>query len=582
MRFCKKSRFTDLEDEPVDRLLPPIRGYQDQPLVSLTEAIQPVSNYFDEIKNNVMIALRNSQNPADGLTQEESSSIHLYTMQFDEGPSLYELLNQSLRAENRQNLKPWFPYLRLFCTALNKLPSQSKRVWCGVHGVDLSVKYQKGTIFAWWGVTSCMNDMKALESSQLLGTQGQRTFFSIECINGKSVSEHSFFKTSEETILMPGSYFEVIDQLHSITELHIIGLKEVTTSMTLFTPAFTIWNEQKSSSVVDKPSASSSPTAVMVTPTTSTCNVLEKMTKGMIDFIVLLASLLTLTKDYMAQWAADYVYADEALIVPFPSLAIFDPDTNIWRIQITAWLYLPFESKKIKSYLSSLPTILSGKTEGNVEDSINQSNKKPYGLKSLKALVLNEANKYKSSEEKSVTDNYVDDDVNEDARQDFDKPKGKPDRLSLFFVGTPVKAAIKCIINDVEHLTKTSDENGLVEEQLELPHEEIQTISKIIHPESDDRQLDCEIRISESKTDVKQENFKAQKCTIYVLASHGVSIISDIDDTIKISKVLFIPSLLKNTFYDDFKPVNGMNELYQKWHKQKCQFHYVSASPWQL
>jgi phosphatidate phosphatase APP1 len=25
-----------------------------------------------------------------------------------------------------------------------------------------------------------------------------------------------------------------------------------------------------------------------------------------------------------------------------------------------------------------------------------------------------------------------------------------------------------------------------------------------------------------------------------------------------------------------------MSELYQKWSEQKCQFHYVSASPWQL
>ncbi|CAF3409392.1 unnamed protein product, partial [Rotaria sp. Silwood2] len=164
----------------------------------------------------------------------------------------------------------------------------------------------------------------------------------------------------------------------------------------------------------------------------------------------------------------------------------------------------------------------------------------------------------------------------------FDKAKEKPDRLSLFFVGTPAKAAIKCIIHDIEHLTKTSDEYGLVEEQLELPHEKIQIMSKVIHPDSDDRQLDCEIRACKSKTDTNSETLKMQKCTIYILASQGVSVISDIDDTIKISKVLCIPSLLKHRFYDDFKPVNGMNELYQKWHQQKCQFHYVSASPWQL
>ncbi|CAF1203588.1 unnamed protein product [Rotaria sordida] len=293
MQFGNKSRFTDLENEPVDHLLPPIRGYQGQTLISLVEAIQPVSSFFVEIKDNVMIALQNSQNPADGLTQDESASIHLYTMQFDRGPSLFELLNQSLRDENRQNLKLWFPYLKLFCTALYKLPSQSIRVWCGIRDVDLTAKYQKGTRFAWWGVNSCKTDMQALESDQFLGKQGQRTFFSIECINAKCVSAHSYFKNIEkEIILMPDSHFEVIDQLNPATGLYIIELKEITPSMTLVRPPFTIWNGEKSPSVVHKLSASSSTTPGMMTSIASAGSVLEKMTKGMIDFISLLFSCL--------------------------------------------------------------------------------------------------------------------------------------------------------------------------------------------------------------------------------------------------------------------------------------------------
>ncbi|CAF5217976.1 unnamed protein product, partial [Rotaria magnacalcarata] len=40
------TRFTDLNDEPVNHLLAPINGYQDKPLVSLTEAIEPVSSFL--------------------------------------------------------------------------------------------------------------------------------------------------------------------------------------------------------------------------------------------------------------------------------------------------------------------------------------------------------------------------------------------------------------------------------------------------------------------------------------------------------------------------------------------------------
>jgi len=90
-------------------------------------------------------------------------------------------------------------------------------------------------------------------------------------------------------------------------------------------------------------------------------------------YITALAS----AKDYVAQWSADHVYADEALIVPFPTLAIFDPDRNVWSIHIKAWLYLPFEGKKLKSYLPSLPSFLTGKTAEKTEESMNEDKELP-------------------------------------------------------------------------------------------------------------------------------------------------------------------------------------------------------------
>jgi phosphatidate phosphatase APP1 len=151
--------------------------------------------------------------------------------------------------------------------------------------------------------------------------------------------------------------------------------------------------------------------------------------------------------------------------------------------------------------------------------------------------------------------------------------------LGLFFVGNSVKVATKSIINGVEHLLQPPDESGFIEEQLELSDHEIKSLCSPIYSETNDQKFDYEIKINESKTDV---NYKSFKCTIYVLAPYGVSIISDIDDTIKITKVLSKPALLKHTFYSYFKPVDGMNELYQIWYTQNCQFHYVSSSPWQL
>jgi phosphatidate phosphatase APP1 len=67
-----------------------------------------------------------------------------------------------------------------------------------------------------------------------------------------------------------------------------------------------------------------------------------------------------------------------------------------------------------------------------------------------------------------------------------------------------------------------------------------------------------------------------------IIGAKGYSIISDIDDTIKISNVLNRDELVENTFTKKFKPVNGMSKFYKIFEKKGCAFHYVSGSPWQL
>lgn len=67
-----------------------------------------------------------------------------------------------------------------------------------------------------------------------------------------------------------------------------------------------------------------------------------------------------------------------------------------------------------------------------------------------------------------------------------------------------------------------------------------------------------------------------------LIGANGISVISDLDDTIKISEVASRRALLQNTFLREFRPVPEMAALYQEWEKKSAAFHYVSASPWQL
>lgn len=62
----------------------------------------------------------------------------------------------------------------------------------------------------------------------------------------------------------------------------------------------------------------------------------------------------------------------------------------------------------------------------------------------------------------------------------------------------------------------------------------------------------------------------------------GISVISDIDDTIKDTEVTDQRKLLRNTFLNDFRAVDGMADVYRQWRQAGAAFHYVSSSPWQL
>ncbi len=69
---------------------------------------------------------------------------------------------------------------------------------------------------------------------------------------------------------------------------------------------------------------------------------------------------------------------------------------------------------------------------------------------------------------------------------------------------------------------------------------------------------------------------------VELLSRYGLSVISDIDDTIKETSVCHRRELLLNTFVRRFRSIDGMSEVYRRWYDAGADFHYVSSSPWQL
>jgi len=69
---------------------------------------------------------------------------------------------------------------------------------------------------------------------------------------------------------------------------------------------------------------------------------------------------------------------------------------------------------------------------------------------------------------------------------------------------------------------------------------------------------------------------------IHIIPEEGMSVITDIDDTVKVTNVANRRELLANTLLRDFYAVPGMAEVYRRWKEAGTPFHYVSSSPWQL
>lgn len=113
----------DIRDEP-EQMLKPIIGYENEPLLPIEEACEPLGNILDhELEQNIIIAKMNTEKHRGELPHNEAAAIYLYTMEWHKHQnSLYMVLNRTLRTPDREKLRPWFKYLRLLLTGFFRLP----------------------------------------------------------------------------------------------------------------------------------------------------------------------------------------------------------------------------------------------------------------------------------------------------------------------------------------------------------------------------------------------------------------------------------------------------------------------------
>jgi hypothetical protein len=218
----------------------PILEYADEPLLPLAEACAPLANILHDLDTYVKMALDGTAaEPPDSLTIDESAAIRLYTIEWSGGHrSLYSILNYTLKCLSREHLRPYFKYMKLFITAIVKLPCAPPcTVWRGVTK-DLSKEFPPGTAVTWWAFSSTTTELSVLENNMYLGDSGSRTLFSLETINSRTIRAHSHFVTEDELLLLPGTYMIVQSLFCPAPDLHIIHLKQEIPETILLQPPF--------------------------------------------------------------------------------------------------------------------------------------------------------------------------------------------------------------------------------------------------------------------------------------------------------------------------------------------------------
>ncbi|CAF1439601.1 unnamed protein product, partial [Adineta ricciae] len=221
-----ETRSYDIFKEPLTNLSFP-HILNDNSNISLDESVEPLLSFLPNLLSFVKIAKEKCSNPKDNLTSDESAAIMLYTMDWQPMEEcLYHSLNSTLRSNDRQTFKYWFPFLRLFLRALSRLSSISTTVYRHVQ-INLIDRYPVDQIFHWWAFSLCRLSTEKCESDA-------STQFIIECYSGKDIRNHSYFPDEDQILLMSGTAFQV--RSHGPSRIYLEEISSMNSAIELINP----------------------------------------------------------------------------------------------------------------------------------------------------------------------------------------------------------------------------------------------------------------------------------------------------------------------------------------------------------
>lgn len=242
--------FTRLVDgirDSLFKVMQPLEGWEcpvDAPVATFQDAVKPFATIMQPPVPNldfpVNLALdfaenflKTKANLSLMMTRDEIAAIHFYSQDGpNEKDTAYFRLNELLREENRELLKPWFPFIKLMMIGMGKLFVQQAHervtvervVWRGINAsLD---QYKKGSVLTWWAFSSAsLSESVVLNpDSKFLRKYGNRTLCVIKAKSGVEIAGMSMFEEETEFLLFPSTRFEVTDVIVSVHDPELVTM----------------------------------------------------------------------------------------------------------------------------------------------------------------------------------------------------------------------------------------------------------------------------------------------------------------------------------------------------------------------
>jgi hypothetical protein len=178
-----------------------IKGYQNELITSLEEALAHFKHELPWLSEQIEEAKIKRHYPSDhGLTQDESAAIYLYSMRDED--NIYKYLATAWSTWDRSQMEPWFKYLNLLKSALDKIPNVKTEIWQQVTS-DEKLKKILPTDSLYTCMGSCLPSRKEFKDHLNEKPVSTMIFIGYESVDGKDVTAYTQHNT-KEIIMWPG------------------------------------------------------------------------------------------------------------------------------------------------------------------------------------------------------------------------------------------------------------------------------------------------------------------------------------------------------------------------------------------